>query len=757
MKRLISLLLLLGFGLRFLLFSIQAFAVPASQTTFIKLDQFGYLTDAQKVAVISDPVIGYNSNLSFVPGSTYQVRRWSDDSVVYRGSRTSWNRGQVHAQSGDRGWWFDFSSLTQPGSYYVYDLQNQLGSGRFEINDDVYDRVLNQALRMYFYQRVNYPKQPPYADPRWSDGSAYNAANQDYYATDINDRNNTSTARNLSGGWYDAGDTNKYTTFTFDTLIQLLEAYRFNPDVFSDGSNIPESGNGIADILDEIRWEMHWLRRMQNATGTNGLMLKVGVDDYQDVSPPSSDTRPRYYVGECSSSTIVGAAVFALASSVYSKLGHADMNTLARSWRWRAQTAWRRAKQVTNNFTDFQTNCDNLIVKSGDADRTSQEQFEQAVVAAIYLFEATGLQEYHDFIINHYNAIRPLSEYWWGPYRLPNALALLRYARLPGANAQIASEIIAQKSSMNYLNSVDAYNANTDLYRAQMDDSAHHWGSNMIRANNGNINLNFNSFAVNPSHKNTYKNIAAQYLHWLHGVNPMGKVMLTNMYEFGAEDSANEMYHTWFANASVYDNAQTSSKGPAPGYMVGGPNVNYSVTTISPPYGQPPQKSFLDFNNGYPENSWEITEPGIYYQSSYILLLSRLMKRSPSGIDYGKPVIDRSVDNGIFLWRSGSRSWIGELVSANGPRRIGISVNSDQLISNVQQVSIEPNDVFIIKPKALQFKLNISPPWMDGFRFTVANQTGTCFKSWSSMPVYLGKNRILLNSSFDMKTLGVCQ
>ena len=735
----------------------QVDAAPATQTSFIKVDQFGYLTDAEKVAVISDPVVGYNSSLSFTPGNTYQIRRWSDDSVVYQGSRIRWNQGQVHAQSGDRGWWFDFSSLKQPGSYYVFDLQKQLGSGRFEINNSVYDNVLSQAVRMYYYQRVNYPKRPPYTDPRWTDGAAYNGANQDFYATDINDANNTASARNLSGGWFDAGDTNKYTTFTFDTLIQLLEAYRLNPGVFTDRTNIPESGNGIADLLDEVKWELNWLRRMQDATGTKGLMLKVGVDNYQDVVPPSNDRRPRYYVGECSSSTIVGAGVFALASTVYYSLNNSKMDVLARSWRWRAQTAWRRAKQVTNNFSQFQTNCDRLQVKSGDADRTSQEQLEQAVVAAIYLFEATGSQEYHDFISSHYHTIRPLSEYWWGPYRLPNSLALLRYARLAGANAQIASDIIAQKASMNYLNSVDTYNAKTDLYRAYMDDSAHHWGSNMIRANSGNINLNFNSFGVNTADKKTYTNIAAQYLHWLHGVNPMAKVMLTNMYEFGAEDSANEMYHTWFADGSAYDNAITSSKGPPPGYLVGGPNMNYSIAEVSPPYGQPAQKSYRDFNNGYPESSWEITEPGIYYQSSYILLLARLMKSAPSVTDFGKPVINRSLDNGIFLWRYGNGSWHGEVVSGSGSRRIDINIHSNQPITDVGRKSIESGDVFSVTPNGLSLKLNITPPWMDGFKFTIANQTGTCFDSLSTIPVYIGKNRILLNSSFDMKSLGACQ
>ena len=66
----------------------------------------------------------------------------------------------------------------------------------------------------------------------------------------------------------------------------------------------------------------------------------------------------------------------------------------------------------------------------------------------------------------------------------------------------------------------------------------------------------------------------------------------------------------------------TSLYGPAPGYVVGGPNQNFSIGSIAPPSGQPIQKSYLDWNGGWPQNSWEISEPAIYYQSAYIRLLA---------------------------------------------------------------------------------------------------------------------------------------
>jgi hypothetical protein len=81
------------------------------------------------------------------------------------------------------------------------------------------------------------------------------------------------------------------------------------------------------------------------------------------------------------------------------------------------------------------------------------------------------------------------------------------------------------------------------------------------------------------------------------------------------------MFHEWFRHGSIWDNARTSECGPPPGFLTGGPNANYTGS-LSPPAGQPRQKAYRDWNTGWPENSWEITEPGIYYQAAYVKLLS---------------------------------------------------------------------------------------------------------------------------------------
>src|SRR6476661_6705569 len=89
-------------------------ASPSAITEFIKVDQFGYRTFDQKIAIIANPQTGFNDTAHFTPGTSFQVRRWSDDGVVFSGSIAAWNAGATQTQSGDKVWWFDFSSVTTP-------------------------------------------------------------------------------------------------------------------------------------------------------------------------------------------------------------------------------------------------------------------------------------------------------------------------------------------------------------------------------------------------------------------------------------------------------------------------------------------------------------------------------------------------------------------------------------------------------------------------------------------------------------------
>ena len=113
----------------------------------IRVDQFGYRPTAKKFAVLSDPIEGWNAADRFRPGSTYEVRAWADGKLVFSGAPRVWNNGEVQKSSGDRGSWFDFSSVGQEGSYCLLDVERGFRSDRFEVRGSVYRDALRAAER----------------------------------------------------------------------------------------------------------------------------------------------------------------------------------------------------------------------------------------------------------------------------------------------------------------------------------------------------------------------------------------------------------------------------------------------------------------------------------------------------------------------------------------------------------------------------------------------------------------------------------
>ena len=585
------------------------------------VDQFGYRPADPKVAVIREPRAGYDAADKFSPGTLYQVRSADDGRVVFAGAPAVWNRGAVEPSSGDRGWWFDFSSVTAPGSYFVQDSQKNVRSATFRVDQGVYKSILQAAMRTYFYQRSGFAKQRPFADACWVDDPAYAGPEQDTQARDITDRANPAKMRDLSGGWFDAGDTDKYVTFAAAAVHQLLTAYQDNPGVFTDDFNIPESGNGIPDLIDEVKWEIDWLKKMQYRDGS--AALKVGdIGEYVPAAPPSSDHNPRFYVPSCTSATISAAGMFAHAAYVFGNL--APLARESAELTARSVAAWKNY-QGTN---PKQTHCDTGIVHAANADWNEEEQNGAAVVAAVYLYAVTGISSYQDYVKLHYKELRPYHDMGWSRYKPEQGEALLFYAGLPNADPGLRGAILADKlRDVKAGNQIYGFDANDDLYRAYLHDAAYHWGSNNPRAQYGSSNMDVVTYALDKRDDASYRTRALETLHYFHGVNPFAMVYLSNMYRYGATQSANEIYHSWFWHGTKWSNALTSPCGPVPGYVPGGPNANAVKDgvplSVAPPAGQPPQKSYKDWNGLWPESSWAVTEPAIYYQAAYVRLLSR--------------------------------------------------------------------------------------------------------------------------------------
>ena len=574
---------------------------------FIRVDQFGYRPSDPKVAVIADPQRGYDEELDFEAGTEYQVRRWSDDEVVFAGSPEPWRNGAVQEQSGDRGWWFDFSAVTEPGTYYVIDIERGSRSGPFEIATDVYDDVLDAAIKMFWFNRANSAHLAEFGGP-WSDAAAYVGPGQDTEARWVDDPDNPTTERDLSGGWFDAGDTSKYVTFAAEPVHQLLTAYERSAEVFDDSVGIPESGNGIPDLIDEIRWEIDWLEKMQQDDG--GVLTKLGSIELERAGTPSLSRLERFYEEACSSATIAAAGMFAHAALVFGTIEELEAQAQRLGARAEAAWDWYQASEKRED-------CDPQIVLVGDADRSVLDQQRSEVVAAVYLLSLTGDDEYDLAVRQGYGQTVPFNDDGFGRYGPEQADALLHYRALPGADPEVRGAIEDRISAIVSSSETYGFDEENDLYRSFMPDAQYHWGSNRIKASIGTSNLTIDGSA--PATER-----ALGHLHYFHGVNPLATVYLSNMYDHGAERSVESLFHFWFGPGTEYDVEAGSIVGVPPGYVVGGPNAMYSGSD-APPAGQPPQKSYRDWSGRGSDPAWEITEPAIGYQAAYVRLLGAVL------------------------------------------------------------------------------------------------------------------------------------
>lgn len=615
-------------GVIFITFAAQnagypAYAVPKLQgvtvpglppiTGRIHVDQFGYLPQEEKVAVISDPQKGYNAADSYQPGATLEVRDRKTKKVVASGAPKTWKGGAVHEDSGDKGWWFDFSAVKTPGEYYIFDPKAGRRSAIFEVRESVFAPILKAASRMFYYQRLNTPIEEPYAQKPWIEAPAYP---QDAKTRSVTAKEDANTERDMRGGWMDAGDTNKYPPFNYEVIHPLLYAYRANPKTFGDANNIPESGNGLPDLLDELKVQLDWMVKMQFEDGS--VPVKMGVIDYNGTWPISNDKRPRYYGPKDTGAAIVVAGYFANAARVYA--GFPKWKAFADDLKRRAILSWNWYQKTPKTEKS-----DTGEIKSGIANRSAEDQLMAEAIAAVHLFALTKEAKYNESVIKNAPKTRQLAEPFWSPYGTTASEALVDYLSLPGADAALCRRIKDQLKK-SALSDQWAPPASADLYRAWMAPSCYHWGSNAIRANQGHMALMAARYAdVSAADRARLRQRALDMLHSFHGVNPLTLVYLSNMGQYGAELSCKYLYHERWGVGSPH------SGNPAPGYVVGGANQQFSGTqqegqpSVQWLKQQPRAKAYADFDKAWPEAGWELSEPAIYYQAMYIRLLSEFV------------------------------------------------------------------------------------------------------------------------------------
>ncbi len=223
------------------------------ESPHIKVNQAGFQCASAKYALVSF----YPELYSVDAGDVFSVHDAATDETVYTGALTLLSESDAR-DSGEKVLKADFTAFSASGAYYIA-VAGLADSVSFCISDDVYEYALTAAQKYFYYQRQGIALTEEYAgsfarDDLGIDDSAVAFAS------------NSGEVLSAERGWFDAGDSGKYVNTGAGTVSTLLWAYEMYPEQFPDGAlHIPESGNGIPDILDEARWELEWILTMQDA------------------------------------------------------------------------------------------------------------------------------------------------------------------------------------------------------------------------------------------------------------------------------------------------------------------------------------------------------------------------------------------------------------------------------------------------------------------------------------------------------------
>lgn len=591
-------------------------AVPAPP---IVLDQFGYRPDDPKIVRIRQPVTGFDTAWASQPRMTYYVRNAQTEEPVRTFTLNADLEAPVDAQSGDHVWALDISKVTAPGEYVVTSGDGAQVSAAFRVDAGVYKPLMREAFRTFYYQRAGFAKSAPQAGAGWTDAASHLGPGQDGDARLYSAPDDATTARDLRGGWYDAGDYNQYTNWTADQCRTLLMSYTENPDAWGDDFGIPESGNGVPDVLDEAKWGLDWLLRMQ---GEDGAVLSVLGRD--SASPPSAAKGPSRYGLASTSATLSAAGTFAFAALVFRDSPAPGHAAYAERLEAAALSAWRWAEAnpaVLFYNNDARSKSEGL--GAGQQEVEPEYLNGKRYSAAAYLSVLTGDEVFLPAMDVAFAETALSRSGLVDAYRYEVQDAALFVARQEGSPPELSAYLADLYTARLPPDAAPGYGVPVDVL---------HWGSNGVMATTGTLYLQAGRLSAEAGLAAPYAARAADYLHYLHGANPMGKVYLTNMGAFGAESSVGAYYRTWRTDV------------PIPGFVLGGPNPGYDWDVccpescgnetlnaaclgerLSPPYGQPPLKSYREFGDGWPLNSWQVSENSNGYQAAYLRLLANFV------------------------------------------------------------------------------------------------------------------------------------
>ncbi|MEN2774320.1 glycoside hydrolase family 9 protein [Acetivibrio clariflavus] len=497
--------------------------------TAIKVNQVGFLPDAEKYALVT----GFMEELQASEGTAFEVRSAKDDSVVYEGKLTLVTECEP-IDSGEKILKADFSDLTEEGEYYICVSGIEEKSYKFKIGSNLYEGLLYDALRYFYYQRQGIDLVEPYAQ---------GFARKDLTPMDNAVRSQLPTVTKtfeLTKGWYDAGDFGKYVNAGATALSDLFWTYEmFTENMKNFEVNIPESGDSIPDILDEARWELEWMLKMQDPV-SGGFYPRVQSDNDDNIT-----MRILKNANGCTTDdSACAAAVLAHAYLLYKDID----SEFAEKCLEAAEVAWKFLEK----------NPKNIVSPSGPYNVTNDRA--DRLWAAASLYRATGDEVYNTYFLNNYKSFEGnftnsyAYAHTWGNMWLT---AYICYMKADNVDESAAAWI--KTAFGKWLNLIlNRYENNP--WNNTIVPGNYYWGINM-QVMNVPMDAIIVSQFVDSVDISKVREMAFGSLNWLLGTNPMSISYVSGH----GENSVKRVY------SIIYNN--DGKPGIPNGYMPGGPNA----------------------------------------------------------------------------------------------------------------------------------------------------------------------------------------
>ncbi len=478
--------------------------------------------------------------------------------------------------SGDTLSRLNFSDFSTPGVYYLEIPSLNVRSDDFKIGEDVYGGVARTSLRSYFYERC---------------GTAIDVGSPwDHPACHTNDAvfySNPDLHIDVSGGWHDAGDYNKFVVTTATSAAFILYAYDVSPTAFSYGtsSSAGHLGREVPYAVDEAKWGLTWLLKMQREDG--GVYHKVSIARWTGEHLPQSERDTRYIFDVSSAATGDFAAVAALGARIMKTYypGFADslLRAAIKSWEFLEKHPSIVPEGGFKNPSGVEGG------EYGDANDSDERLW-----ASVELYRVTGSSDYLDYFVSHYKTIGgpnyPVS------WQSVANLACYSFLQLPSTNAIASTREAIVGNLETYCNEV-LRRVDLSEYNCALSPDNFYWGSNSV-----DLGYAFDLImAYEATGQAGYLNAALDQLHYILGRNTFGRSFVTQV----GTNSVKYPYHQ-FSMLETPGN-------PVPGMVVGGPNkfsrLNGKVIS------QSPAKCYEDN-----EKNYFVNEPAINYTAPLVFV-----------------------------------------------------------------------------------------------------------------------------------------